>query len=504
MYLNFTPFVSLVWLLPISLAAVVSSEVGMQLAPHILWNHFYQISKIPRPSKFESQVIDYIRSIGHSKNFVVTTDRTGNLLIKRPGSGGGENAPAVLIQGHVDMVTEKNSAKKHDFFKDPIKLVQRDDWMYADSTTLGADNGIGVAAALSLLEAADDATLPPLECLFTVDEETGLTGAKGLEPSTLGITSKMLLNLDTEEWGVVYIGCAGGGNTVLTVPCNCIPLPSDNKFSQATCKFLQIVCRGLVGGHSGINIHEQRGNAVQLLAGVLQRLLDKFPDHLHLTHLSGGDKHNAIPREATGTVMLTTYDTNSENDGDGDSDNSEFAVLKAVLEAIQEEREHMIHEYGELEKNLDLSLISLESEDISASTASYGTASPASPAATVIDRDSAVRLLSLLRLLPNGALKYSYSVKDPEVFVTAADVFTSPATVLNNRHRLALLSGLLSGACAGGDELQRRVRVACCSHLQSQWNRTDTRRRNVLVSLHSELQHHVLHQVRPAKKSPPV
>ena len=186
------------------------------LEPVSLWTFFAQLSSIPRPSKHEERVVEWLKAFAEARNFEWVQDAVGNIVIKRPGCGGGETAPPVIIQGHIDMVTEKNADTVHDFMVDPIQLLREGDWITADGTTLGADNGIGVCTALALLDLpASTAKLPPIEALFTVDEETGLTGAFGLDGSMLA--GRVMLNLDTEEWPQVFIGCAGGGDTVMTV-----------------------------------------------------------------------------------------------------------------------------------------------------------------------------------------------------------------------------------------------------------------------------------------------
>ncbi|HJO28192.1 MAG TPA: M20/M25/M40 family metallo-hydrolase, partial [Candidatus Poseidoniia archaeon] len=171
------------------------------LEPSTLWNNFAALSRIPRPSKQEEQVLAWLQEFADSHGLEWQQDETGNIIIQRPGSGGGESAPVVVIQSHVDMVCEKNSDVEHDFTSDPISLLRDGEWLTADGTTLGADNGIGVATALALLEMKGGAKLPPLECLFTVDEETGLTGAFALDGALL--QGRTMLNLDTEEWGAI-------------------------------------------------------------------------------------------------------------------------------------------------------------------------------------------------------------------------------------------------------------------------------------------------------------
>jgi len=240
---------------------MASAVAGLE--PAALWENFEALSRIPRQSKQEEQVLAWLKEFADARNLEWLQDEVGNIIVRRPGSGGGESTPVVVIQSHVDMVCEKNSDVEHDFGRDPIQLLRDGDWLTADGTTLGADNGIGVATALALLEMGGDARLPPLECLFTVDEETGLTGAFALDGTLL--QGRTLLNLDTEEWGAICIGCAGGGDSELALPVAREASPGD---------FLsfQLSVEGLMGGHSGVNIHEYRANAIVLLASLLEPL----------------------------------------------------------------------------------------------------------------------------------------------------------------------------------------------------------------------------------------
>lgn len=248
-----------------------SAEAVKGLEPAALWKHFLTLSALPRPSKKEQAVVRWLKDFARQREGLeVREDAAGNVVIARPGSGGGEGAEVVCVQGHIDMVTEKDEGVEHDFEKDPILLRRTGDghWLTATGTTLGADNGIGVAAALALLDSPADAKLPPLECLFTIDEETGLSGAFGLDGSM--ISAARLVNLDTEEWGELFVGCAGGGDTQITLPVVAASASSASSSSSATTgiggKRLRFCVRGLMGGHSGINIGDDRGNAVILVA----------------------------------------------------------------------------------------------------------------------------------------------------------------------------------------------------------------------------------------------
>ena len=260
--------------------------------PKLLWKHFYNISQIPHPSKKEEKLIKYLVDFAIEQKLEHKVDKVGNVLIKKAATKGKENSPTTVLQSHIDMVCEKNEEVEHDFDNDPLKLVIEDGWVTAEGTTLGADDGIGVAASLAVLEesAIEHGNI---ECLFTVDEETGLNGANGLKKDFLD--GKLLLNLDSEEEGAVYIGCAGGKSTLLHKQIKTIT-PSDNEI------IYNIKLSGLQGGHSGLVINKGLGNAVILLARFLWNINAKMD--FSLFSFNGGDKHNAIPREANAIIGI--------------------------------------------------------------------------------------------------------------------------------------------------------------------------------------------------------
>jgi dipeptidase D len=260
-----------------------------ELNPKLLWKHFAKILTVPHCSGCEKALGDYVLSVAASLGLSGKRDRTGNVLVGKPATPGREGAVGVILQGHLDMVCEKNSDKVHDFGKDPIQPEIKGEWVYAQGTTLGADNGIGLAAALAVME---DRSLAhgPLEFLFTVDEETGLTGANKIQKGFLA--GKMLLNLDSEDEGTFTIGCAGGADSTIV-------LPLERKKS-ASKNLYRLHIHGFRGGHSGIDINQGRGNAIKLLA----RMLDQAhaSAKFELVSVEGGSKHNAIPREAVAVV----------------------------------------------------------------------------------------------------------------------------------------------------------------------------------------------------------
>lgn len=263
-----------------------SDEAIHGLQPALLWQRFFELSQIPRASKKEAQVTAHLEALFQSLNLKYTKDKVGNLIAKVPATRGYSKAPIVVLQGHSDMVCEKNRDVQHDFDKDPIQLRRTGDWITANGTTLGADNGIGVAAALAILS-DKTAVHGPLEILITVDEETGLTGANQLSDKRLH--GKYLLNLDTEDDGVFCIGCAGGVDTV-----GMFELETQALATGAH-QAWRLQLGGLKGGHSGTDIHQGRANAIRLLARTWHTLQVLKPQ---VFDWSGGSKRNAIPREA--------------------------------------------------------------------------------------------------------------------------------------------------------------------------------------------------------------
>jgi len=266
------------------------------LKPTLVWTHFDHIRQIPRCSKHEEKIRQYILEFAKKQGLQTRTDPVGNVVVIKPAAKGMEKKPIAILQGHMDMVCEKNSDVTFDFSKDPIQLAITGDLLKAKGTTLGADNGIGVAMSLAILE-DKTLTLGPIEALFTIDEETGLTGAFALEQNML--KGRIMLNLDSEDFGILTVGCAGGGDSKLELPLTMEPVPS-------AAVGLSVTVTGLRGGHSGVDIYEQRGNAVKILARILWKAGMKHP--LTIADIKGGDKHNAIPREAHAVVGIPNAD----------------------------------------------------------------------------------------------------------------------------------------------------------------------------------------------------
>ena len=268
-------------------------QVLGHLEPKIVWDIFEEITKIPRPSKKEEKIAAWVIQFAKDNGLEYNLDKLGNIVVRKPATAGMENRKGVVIQGHIDMVCEKNADVEHDFDTDPLKILIDGDWVKAQGTTLGADNGIGVAMGLAVLQSADVAH-PPIEVLCTLDEETGLTGAIQLGTDLLK-HADILINIDSEEDGAFTIGCAGGANTAATFKYEEDSVPSNHTAYEVTIK-------GLQGGHSGIEIHDGRANAIKLLNRVLWSFSMQYD--LRLSYLKAGSAHNAIPREAFAVITI--------------------------------------------------------------------------------------------------------------------------------------------------------------------------------------------------------
>jgi dipeptidase D len=281
----------------------------MDLEPEVLWKHFDVLAATPRASTKEAAVRSYVLAQAARLGLETSRDAAGNLVVRKPARPGREAAPMAVLQGHLDMVCEKNEGTAHNFDTDPIKVIRDGDWLKADGTTLGSDNGVGVAAALAVMESTDIAH-GPLEFAFTIDEETGLTGAAEFPGGVL--KSKYFLNLDNEETGTLCIGCSGGIKTTGRRKVAFAAATGDSAW--------RIKVFGLKGGHSGVDIHQGRGNALRILGTVLQRVVGNLS--AEIAAVNGGSAQNAIPREAAAIVVL---------------DSARESELRAVLSACQAE-----------------------------------------------------------------------------------------------------------------------------------------------------------------------
>ncbi len=333
----------------------------LRLEPAELWRHFVEISKIPRPSKHEEQISNYLFSLGKSLGIETHRDAVGNILMRKGATPGMENRRSIVLQSHMDMVCEKNADSDHDFMHDGIDAYIDGDWVKARGTTLGADDGIGCAAQLAVLT-DPQVVHGPLECLFTVDEETGLTGAFALEGGFF--KSEILLNLDSEDEGEIFIGCAGGVDTVGHFPFRTEAAPESYRFYK-----LRI--SGLTGGHSGDDINKGYANSIKLLTRLLQHLEREIP--VSLSILEGGNLRNAIPREAYAVIGIP-----------------EDSRLKMEL-FVQHFGAKLLKEYQSTEPNLEI-------------------AADETHAAPVMNNYDKLRLLNLLYAMPHGVIEMSREI----------------------------------------------------------------------------------------------
>lgn len=334
----------------------------LTLQPSALWFYFNEICKIPRPSKQEEKIAEYICNFGQQYQLETFKDKTGNVFICKPATPGMEKKKTVILQSHMDMVCEKNSDTSHDFLVDPIIPWIDGDWVKAKGTTLGADDGIGIATQLAIL-AADNIEHGSLECIFTVDEETGLTGAFGLEPES--IKGKILLNLDSEDEGELFIGCAGGVDTVANLPYLKTPVPEN-------VKAFQIKVSGLTGGHSGDDINKGRANAIKLLTRILQPSMTEYG--ARLAGFDGGNLRNAIPREAFAKVVVADVDVES--------------FMKLVADVAKQ----LKNEFRVNEPELTVTLIPTEMPEF------------------LIDKATQTKLIQVLYACPHGVIAMSADI----------------------------------------------------------------------------------------------
>jgi dipeptidase D len=379
------------------------------LEPKLLWKRFEEISKIPRCSKHEDKIRQYLLDFAKQKRLKSKTDKSGNVVITKSASSGMQNKPTIILQSHMDMVCEKNSDVDHNFDKDPIKLKRDGDIITADGTTLGADDGIGVATTLAILE-NEELKHGPIEALFTVDEETGLTGAFALEKDML--TGKIMLNIDSEDFGVITVGCAGGGESKIT-------LSIKKRTVDKDLSHLHIKISGLRGGHSGVDIHEQRGNAIKILARILWKTSKKHS--FLLSDIKGGDKHNAIPRESTATVFIKKEDK------------------KSFISDLKDETKIILDEIKPIDPGLKVDVKDIDSIDRS------------------LDTQSQFILLNLIHGLPHGVHKMNYDI--PKL----VDTSTNLATLKIEKDKA--LMGLSSRSSIGSALQDMRDRIRAIAEL---------------------------------------
>lgn len=334
-----------------------------KLAPVEVWKHFHALTQIPRPSKHETEVIAYMKKFGEDLGLETIVDEVENVIIKKPATPGMENRKTVVLQGHLDMVPQKNSNKVFNFETDPIPTLIDGAWVTADGTTLGADNGIGVAAAMAVLE-SKDLVHGPVEALFTIDEETGMTGAFGLKPGLLD--ADILINMDSEDEGELYVGCAGG-----------VDVSASKKYTPEATPAghvaYKLYVKGLKGGHSGIDIPLGRANANKILFRFMMQA--EWDLKIRLSSAEGGDLRNAIPREAHGLVTVPSEAA------------ADFEKLVVDYQTIYR------HEFAETEPELDFSC--------------EKTANPAE----VVPVEEQQKFIRAIFVCPNGVQRMSHSMK---------------------------------------------------------------------------------------------
>ena len=263
-----------------------------ELKPSCVFEQFAKINQIPRPSKHEEKMIEFLKDFGESRNLETNVDKTGNVIIRKPATPGYEDRETIILQSHMDMVCDKLVDVDIDFTKDAIQTYVDGEWLRAKGTTLGADDGIGCAIELAILD-SNEIEHGPIECVFTRDEETGLTGAHGMEAGFM--TGKMLINLDSEDEGQIFVSCAGAHTLHAT-------FEFQREQAPAGYFFIKLSLKGLNGGHSGDDINKKRANAIKLLARFLYLEMEKFNGDIRLVNFNSGKMHNAIPRD--GQVVL--------------------------------------------------------------------------------------------------------------------------------------------------------------------------------------------------------
>lgn len=357
------------------------SEIST-LAPQLLWQWFDKVCAIPHPSYHEEELAEFIVNWAKSKTFFVERDEAGNVLIRKPATVGMENRATIALQAHLDMVPQANAGTVHDFKKDPIQPYIDGDWVKAKGTTLGADNGIGLASCLAVLD-SDDLAHPTIEVLLTMTEEAGMEGAIGLRPNWL--TADMMINTDTEENGEIYIGCAGGENVNITLPVYLVPHQQDSA--------LTVTLKGLQGGHSGCDIHTNRANAIKVFAHILEAAYHKVA--FQISAIQGGSVRNAIPREAQATLIVS-------------------AKNKEKLTAcLTQTAEQLKAELNIAEPNLQCLI------------------EEANIPAQAFDLASTERVIHFLNILPNGVVRNSDVVKNVVETSLSVGVLTTEESNIN-------------------------------------------------------------------------
>lgn len=377
------------------------------LKPEGIFHYFHEICQVPRPSKQEEKIIAYLIEFAQKNKLTYKKDKIGNVLISKPATPGMENKKTVILQSHVDMVCEKNRDTEHNFLTDPIETLVEGDWMKANGTTLGADNGIGVATQLAVL-ADNSLQHGPIECLFTVDEETGLSGAFALEEGFL--SGEILLNLDSEDEGELFIGCSGGIDSVAEFNYTKVNVPA-NYF------FFKIDIKGLTGGHSGGDIHLGLGNANKLLTRFLSQTIEKYD--LYLCEIEGGNLRNAIPREAHAVCAVPEENKHA---------------LRADLNIFISEIEN---EIGVIEPNFKAVLESVPAQN------------------EAIDKETTARLIKTLYAVPHGV--HAMSQEIPGLVETSTNL---ASIKMRENQTIRIETSQRSSILSARDDMANTVRAA--------------------------------------------
>jgi dipeptidase D len=376
-----------------------------ELEPQNVWNNFHKLTQIPRPSKKEEKVVEFIEQFGKNLGLETIKDSVGNILIRKPATVGMENKMGVVLQSHLDMVPQKNSDKVHDFEKDSIETVVDGEWVRANKTTLGADNGIGAASIMTILE-SDNLKHGPVEALFTIDEETGMTGAFALQPGIM--KGDILLNTDSEDEGELYIGCAGGVDANICF--KYLPIKTEDNYIA-----YKLAVKGLKGGHSGLDINLERANSNLVLIRILWRATFKFKTRL--SSINGGDLRNAIPREASAVVLV-----HKEKETEFiDFFHGHVSILKS--------------EYMTIEPDMSITL--------------ERTTMPG----TVIDEDTQNKLISAIYTCPNGVIRMNLEIDG------LVETSTNLAIVKTLKDEIIIHCLLRSSVDSAKEDLSARIRA---------------------------------------------
>ena len=379
---------------------------NIELKPACVFEQFAKINAIPRPSKKEEKMIEYLRKFGESRGLETKVDETGNVLIRKNATKGMEGRPTIILQSHMDMVCEKLPEVNIDFEKDPIQTYVDGEWMKAKGTTLGADDGIGCAIELAILD-SDNIEHGPIECVFTRDEETGLTGAEGMKAGFM--TGSMLINLDSEDEGQIFVSCAGGRNTTATFTYTKEQAPEG-------CFFIKASLKGLIGGHSGDDINKKRANAVKLLARFLYQTQERYG--IRLASFNAGRLHNAIPRDGI-IVFAVPFDKKEQVRAD-------WNIFATDVE----------EEYHVTEKNMEFSMESCEPE-------------------SVLPQNVSTRLIQALQAVDNGV----FAMCQDEEIAWLVETSNNVASIVTTDENVVIVASQRSNVMSALDNQAATVKA---------------------------------------------